>query len=244
MRKLKRGIQPHDVMPLLNKIFHKSFGNVAGNKKATADRGWFPPNRKLLEHSCFTAEINSNDSTADPSSCSGTSGSSSELNIYEEDGMVATVLDKMLGDQSRPEGTKIAHEKRKKEGDDAGKNIRDAKRLTTGILTANGIHSLGDAEFLSAFRERQAVRKEKQDKVASVKKAKKKKNVSGVKSMRRKYGHERTHLFREFAANECDVYLHYKKQDKDPGMPKALSEKRLCCREWMHRPSPLLPYPQ
>ena len=37
VRKLKRGIQPHDVMPLLNKIFHKSFGNVAGNKKASAD---------------------------------------------------------------------------------------------------------------------------------------------------------------------------------------------------------------
>mmetsp|Transcript_17342 Transcript_17342/g.28042 ORF Transcript_17342/g.28042 Transcript_17342/m.28042 type:complete len:143 (+) Transcript_17342:638-1066(+) len=34
------------------------------------------------------------------------------------------------------------------------------------------------------------------------------------------------------------MYLQYKKQDKDPAMPKALGEKRICCREWMHRPSP------
>ena len=73
---------------------------------------------------------------------------------------MATVLDKMLGDRAQSEGAKRAHEKRKKEGDDAGKNIRDAKRLTTGILTANGIHSLGHPEFLGAFREKQALRKE------------------------------------------------------------------------------------
>ena len=160
MRKLKRGIQPHDVMPLLNKIFHKPFGNVAGNKKATADQGWFPPNRKLLEHSCFSAEINSNDSTPDPSSCSGISGSSLELNICQEDGMVATVLDKMLGDRARSEGEKRSYEKKKREGDDVGKHIRDAKRLTMGVLAANGIHSLGNLEFLSSFHEREALRKE------------------------------------------------------------------------------------
>mmetsp|Transcript_19917 Transcript_19917/g.41719 ORF Transcript_19917/g.41719 Transcript_19917/m.41719 type:complete len:82 (+) Transcript_19917:549-794(+) len=64
------------------------------------------------------------------------------LNIFQEDGMAATVLNKMLGDQVQSEGAKRAHEKRKKEGEDAEKNIRNAKRLRTGILTANGIHSL------------------------------------------------------------------------------------------------------
>ena len=59
--------------------------------------------------------------------------------------------------------------------------------------------------------------------------------------MRRKYGHKRTHLFCECAADECAVYLQYKKQDKDPGMPKALGEKRLRCREWMHRTPPSSP---
>jgi len=70
-RGLKHGIQPHDVMPILNKIFHKAFGNLVGNKKAIADQGWFLPICKLLEHSCLSAEINNNNATADVSSCTG-----------------------------------------------------------------------------------------------------------------------------------------------------------------------------
>ena len=55
--------------------------------------------------------------------------------------------------------------------------MRDAKRLMTGILMANGIHSLGHPDFLGVFHERQALRKEKQDKIASVKREKKKKKL-------------------------------------------------------------------
>ena len=44
--------------------------------------------------------------------------------------------------------------------------------------------------------------------------------------------------FFQCSANECGAYLQYKKQGKDSGMPKALAERRLHCREWMSRPSP------
>ncbi len=42
---------PDDVMPLMNKIYYKSYyNNAANNKKAVAVRGWYPPNMALLEH--------------------------------------------------------------------------------------------------------------------------------------------------------------------------------------------------
>jgi hypothetical protein len=41
---------PTDIIPLINRVFHKSFGNINSNLKALADSGWSPPNRKLLEH--------------------------------------------------------------------------------------------------------------------------------------------------------------------------------------------------
>ena len=37
-------------MPLLNQIFHESYGNKKNNLKATANRGWYPANWKLVEH--------------------------------------------------------------------------------------------------------------------------------------------------------------------------------------------------
>ena len=118
--------------------------------------------------------MNNNIATADVSLCTGPLPSTLSLNIFRDNGIAATVLDKMLGNQARSIGAKMAHEKRKKECVDAEKNISDAKRLTTGILTANSIHSLGHPDFLGVFHERQALRKEKEDKIASVKRAKKK----------------------------------------------------------------------
>jgi hypothetical protein len=43
-------IGPTDIIPLINRVFHMSFGNINSNLKALADRGWNPQNRKLLEH--------------------------------------------------------------------------------------------------------------------------------------------------------------------------------------------------
>jgi hypothetical protein len=37
-------------MPIMNRIFFKAYGNEKNNHKETAERGWFPPNRKLIEH--------------------------------------------------------------------------------------------------------------------------------------------------------------------------------------------------
>ena len=39
-------IGPTDIIPLINRIFHKSYGSATSNLKAIADCGWNPPNRK------------------------------------------------------------------------------------------------------------------------------------------------------------------------------------------------------
>ena len=57
---------PTDIIPLVNKIFHLSYWNVASNLKAVSDRGWFPANRKLLEYSSLfedSATVADGDST-------------------------------------------------------------------------------------------------------------------------------------------------------------------------------------
>ena len=49
-------ICPDDAMPLLNKMFYKSYNNVTNNKKAVAVCGWYPPNMALLEHPSLIAD--------------------------------------------------------------------------------------------------------------------------------------------------------------------------------------------
>ena len=39
-----------DMMPILNRIFEKSYGRVESNLRALSDRGWNPPNRNILDH--------------------------------------------------------------------------------------------------------------------------------------------------------------------------------------------------
>ena len=46
-------ISADDIIPLVNKIFHKAYGNQAANKKAIAKRGWFPPNRVRRRLHCY-----------------------------------------------------------------------------------------------------------------------------------------------------------------------------------------------
>ena len=80
--------------------------------------------------------------------------------MFQEDGVAASVLDKMLTERARLEGAKRAHEKRKKEGQDVSTNIREAKILTTGVLTANSSHSLDEPQFLCSFDNQESSRKE------------------------------------------------------------------------------------
>ena len=47
---LPQYISPTDIMPLLNHILHDWYGNKKNNLKATANRGWYPANWKLVDH--------------------------------------------------------------------------------------------------------------------------------------------------------------------------------------------------
>ena len=95
----------------------------------------------------------------------------------------------------------------KKEGRDIAENIRDAKRLTIDILTANGIHSLHDPQFLKAIDSRELARQEKQEKTASTKLANKNKNISVVRMMRSKHGREWTRQFFNCSAEVCRILV-------------------------------------
>ena len=218
---LPRAIRPEDVMPIMNRIFFKAYGNKTNNLKATAERGWFPPNRKLLEHSSLV-----------------TKQKETVLNV--EVGLAGSVLDRLIRERSRSDGAKKAAEKRKLTSDAVADNIKKSQRLTSGVLVKNAVHSLDDARFLEPFRKRKIENEVKEEEKKMKRKAKSSKLFAGVRAIREKYGMDKTHLFATCNAKECSFYLQYKKLKTDGAMPKGLTEKRQLCKEWMGRRSPTL----
>ena len=216
---LPRAIRPEDVMPIMNRIFFKAYGNQKNNCKATAESGWFPPNRKLLEHPSLAPM-------------------QKETLLNVEEGLAGSILDRLLWERSRSDGAKKAAEKRKLTSDTISENIKKSQRLTSGILANNAVHSLDDPRFLEPFRQRRIENDIKEEDKKTKRKAKASKLLSGVKAIRNKYGMDKTHLFATCNAKECAVYLQYKKLKTDGAMPKGLEERRQLCKEWLQRPSP------
>lgn len=119
-------------MPLLNKIFYKSYCNIANNKKTIAVCEWYPPNLKLLKHPSLVA-------TPNP-----------PVGINFEDGLAVSVLYKILHERSQSEGAKMSAENRKSTNDSIVENIQMSQYLTSE-LTQNTVHSLNELRFLIPF---------------------------------------------------------------------------------------------
>ncbi len=206
-------ICPEDVMPLMNKIFNKSYDHSANNKKAVAVQGWYPPSMVLLEHPSLVADEN-------PPPQSMPSSSFPEINI--ESDLAGSVLDKLLRERGESEGAKKAAEKRKLTSETIAENIFKSQRLTSGVMMQNAIHSLNDPRFLEPFCMRPIETAKKEGEKTSKRRALNSKLVSAVTVLRVKWGHEKTHFFQQWDKNECRAYLQYKKQQKDKAMPKDL----------------------
>jgi len=81
----------------MNRIFHKVFRNVEGNKKAVSDRGWYPLSRKLLDHPSLVDDTNEEYSSS--------SSSVMTLHVTQENEMAVTVLDHVLAERARSQAS-------------------------------------------------------------------------------------------------------------------------------------------
>jgi hypothetical protein len=195
---LPRAIRPEDVMPLMNKIFNKSYNNLANNKKAVAVRGWYPPNMVLLKHPSLVASEN-------PLKLSNTLLAFQEVNVDSE--LAGSVLDKLLRERGKSEEARKAAEKRKLTSETIAENIYKSQRLTSGVMTNNAIHCINDPRFLEPFRLHYIETAKKESEKTSKRRALNIKLVSAVKALRAKWGHENTHYFQQCDKNECGAYL-------------------------------------
>jgi hypothetical protein len=129
-------INAWDIIPLLNKVFQHSYGRVPTNLKATSERGWCPANRKLLSH----PDLLPNDSEPP------------ELNL--QSGLSSVVVDRLCQQRERNGGI-ARRQHRLEDGTEAIASLEDAKRITSGLLVSNGIHSLNNPMVQERIRVKQ-----------------------------------------------------------------------------------------
>jgi hypothetical protein len=117
-------------MPLMNKIFYKSYNNVANKKLLLLFVGGIHPTwyMVLLEHPSLLANKNIN-----PPQQSSLSPPFPEINVKA--GLAGRVPDKILRERSKLGGAKKAAEKRKLTSNMIAENILKSQRLTSGVMT-------------------------------------------------------------------------------------------------------------
>ena len=97
-------IGPTDIIPLINRIFHKSYGSINSNLKALSDEGWNPLNRKLLEHKDLIDDSIAPEKAITNATSRNSSAGSTNLNIHQ--GLAATVLHRIIAERARSSAAK------------------------------------------------------------------------------------------------------------------------------------------
>jgi hypothetical protein len=155
-----------------------------------------------------------------------------------DDGYSTTVIDRIMQYQARNGGIE-RRQGRLNEGDSALKSLQEAKRITSGLLVGNGIHSLNNPMVQARVQEKHqavldghaaAIRKQRRELLGRIEK---------VRKNREKKGRGENNGFLNWTPRECRDYLQYKKRDADTAMPKIVGALRGRCKEVMERGSPI-----
>ena len=136
-----QGWSTTDVVPLVNRAFFPSYGNVPNAKKAIAERGWNPLNCALLKHPDVLKKSNAL-MTSETGIHQASPSQSASVQLSYSSGLAGSLLDDMLREAAKDAGRQ---EKARKRREDAGNQAKVHKILrdSTVCLTSGKINSLG-----------------------------------------------------------------------------------------------------
>ena len=160
-------LEPTDMIPLINSAWKKSFARVRHNKKAIADRGWFPYNRNLLLHPDLRSTMtdqekisevdhpdiflpqkkivdcqHGNCSISSHSNSTSHSQDHSAINLNFNNGTASFCLDALVQQHDLLKSReRIKNEQSK--GLSVSEMLKKAKKVTSGAVFKSGTNRLG-----------------------------------------------------------------------------------------------------
>jgi hypothetical protein len=165
----KKGFTPTDVIPIVNKSFPDSYGNVEFARKAIRKRGWYPATFALLEDPAIKKTkdadpIDSNITTTSSVSEQDAASCRQVPVVNLEVGIAGKLTDKLLNDQLRKTGRieKLRRDRDEVNNQDSlAKKLRHSTRMTSGSLASVGQYSLS-AEVLQEVEAKAVAAAEKE----------------------------------------------------------------------------------
>jgi hypothetical protein len=147
----KKHFAKTDIIPIINKSFHGSYGNVKNAKKAISARGWGPANYALLlDPSIAKTKVMATDSTPATSSISRHGGPPDHAYTMKN-GEAAKFFGELMQDASRDEGrTKKMREQRAEtdQQDTYAKKLKKMTRVTSGGMASEHHYHVDEDTFL------------------------------------------------------------------------------------------------
>ena len=253
--KIKHGMPIYlgseDIVPLVNKAWGKSFGNIETSRKAIAARGWNPLNRNLLLNKEIKATMTNNEDceyntgVANENSTSSNITSNSTITAESEETTTTTTIKNIKNNLplilNTSDGVSgMCFQKlvqhclkhggidRNRENLEKGESIREtfaaAKRISSGIMVRRGIHEVNEPNIASVIKGNQIKIKEQQDDLMRRRRKEIKERIDTITKLRLTKP-----CVSEWNQKECGAFIQYKKRKGDSKMPKSLKDLRARC---------------
>ena len=182
-----------DIIPILNIIPPKTYGDVENAKKALCERGWFPANRNLLlnpEIKTPVSELTSSP-TGNPESVAE-SATQLEVNCEKRRGVLWSNLNHVEGyaatvtaeivEIGLKNGGRAKRARMLEEGANLKEVLKEAKKITAGKMAANEEFFING--LLSIIREREKQQKGKEKKKNKIRRKKLNQCIRAMNSLR------------------------------------------------------------
>jgi hypothetical protein len=121
------------------------------------------------------------------------------------------------------------------------KSLAEAKKLTAGVIVAQGIHSLNNPSMPGTINLRTHVVRERLLKSVQKKRRELRTQIEKVRKIRESKGRGEEQGFVSWTNGNCKEYLQYKREKAAPKMQTRLGLLRARCHEIMGRISPSVP---
>ena len=118
-----------------------------------------------------------------------------------------------------------ARQKRLEEVIDIVKNLKEARKVTAGVLVSNGIHSLNDPALVAHIRDKKRVEEEAGKEKANMDRNCLQDLISKVAQTRTKRGRGEDDAFAKWTTTELSTYLQYNKLSEDGAMLTLVADK-------------------
>lgn len=222
-------IASEDIVVLVSAAWPTSFGRIRTNKKAIAERGWYPPNRNLLLHKDIVIETEAEERVSKNYIEINESLEDLPNEVNTSNGTVKVCLDTLIRFRARTGGVE-QNQVNLAKGVDTLKDVDEARRMSAGIMVANGIHCLNHPTVVGRIRtKRDKDRKMVRDKKRKVRYELTSK-IEGVKKLRT----DKPNIDK-WNNKDCALFIRYKRRDDDPPNPKHIAELRQRCVELQQR---------